>query len=338
MSTNQDCSIGIAVESTYKTYVTPTRWYEFMDENLDWDKVTKQGKGLRVGARVARSGRRVVVTGEGKGDISLEVTSKGMGPLWQASLGTGTPTLVSGSTYQHNFTLGDAPNSLTIQKGVPQAPSGTTIDAYSFLGATVDSFEIDSPNGDIITAKFALDIGDYTTAQAYASPSYTATPNLYQFGGGTGVQIGGTLTAPTTTALASLATPVTTGIRNFSLSVSNNVNGSRYNYGASGRKAKPPVGLRTISGKFTAEYDQTTLRDAFLNDTSVPMVITFTSGALSTGLETFQIVLPEVKLESSIPNSNGGDLITIDHSFTVLDGLVAAQPIWLIHRTSEATL
>src|SRR4051794_14356687 len=135
MASTQDCSVGIGVESTYKTGVTPTRWYEFVSETFDWRKSIKQGQGLRVGARVDRSGRRVVPTADGGGDLVLECASKGMGLLWQAALGTGASTLVSGSVQQQLFTLGDAPASLTIQKGLVEA--GGTVDPYTFLGCMV---------------------------------------------------------------------------------------------------------------------------------------------------------------------------------------------------------
>jgi hypothetical protein len=68
-----------------------------------------------------------------------------MGLLWQALLGTGTSTLVSGSTYQQVFTLGDNPSSLTLQKGVveidprpasrPSTPTRTSA-AWSTRGSS----------------------------------------------------------------------------------------------------------------------------------------------------------------------------------------------------------
>ncbi len=34
MTTPQDCSVGLGVESVYGTGVTPTRWFEFLDESF----------------------------------------------------------------------------------------------------------------------------------------------------------------------------------------------------------------------------------------------------------------------------------------------------------------
>ena len=126
---------------------------------------------------------------------------------------------------------------------------------------------------------------------------------------------------------------ISVGIRSFSLQGNNSTNGKRFNYGNDGRKSQQVIGgLREIKGKFTAEYDQTTLRDASLNDTNVALLITFTSGT-----DVLQVALPVVRLDSDDPTGDG-DLVTIDHAFTLLDGLVADEPIQLVQRTADAAL
>lgn len=333
MVTTQDASIGLVAETTYKTGVTVTRFPEFTDESLGWDKSIKQGAGLRVGGRVARSGRRVMTTGSGSGDFTVECGSKGQGLLWEAALGSGVATVVSGATYQHLFTLADTPKSYTVQKGLPEV--GGTVDAYTLLGAMVDQWEFNLPNDDIATLKLTWDVGDITTATAYAAPSYVTGLNLFHFAQASIST--GTLTSPTTTALGSAVTPMT-NIRSFSVQGNNNLAKDRFNAGGAGRKSKPTVGLREITGSITAEYDSTTLRDAYLNETAICLVLTLTGSALSTGNETLQIVLPEVKLDGQLPVTNGTDLITTDYSFTVLDNLTATQPIWVVTRTADTTV
>lgn len=331
-----DSSVGIAVESTHKTYVAPTRHYEYNSESLKWSKGTKQGKGIRVGSRVLRSSRRVVPTAEGGGDITLDVVSKGMGLLWQAGLGTSVSTqIAAGPGYQQNHTFGDTLNSLTVQKGVVRADG--TVDAYSFLGCTVSGFSLDSPNADIITAKFSVDAADMTTAQSYVAPSYVAGAEVMHFGMVT-AQIAGTVTAPTTTALASVASAITVGVRNFSLDVTNQLDDKRFNYGQSGRKSRQIPGVREVKGKFTAEYDQTTLRDAFLNDTDVSLVIT-AQGALISGAvyNTLQIIVPVARLDGDLPEAGADGVTTVDHSFVGLDG-GTQQPLTIVTRSADTAL
>lgn len=333
MVTSQDASVGFSQESVYGTYVAPTRWLEYTDESLDFNKTVKQGQGLRVGGRVARSQRRVVPIADAGGDVSYELTSKGLGILLDAALGASSVTLVSASTYQHVFTLGDTPKSLTVQKGLPEV--GGSVDAYTFLGAMINQLELTFANADIGMAKFTLDSKDLSTSQGYVTPSYPATPSLFAFNNWTITT--GALTAPTTTVLASMPTPVA-DFRDASLTINNNLRNDRFNGGGSGRKSKPTVGLRDIQGSATVEYDSTTFRDAVLNDTPMPLLLQYTGAALGTGVETIQVVLPEVKFDNELAKTNGTDLITQAMKFTVLDNLTAAQPIWIVVRTSDAAL
>jgi hypothetical protein len=332
----QDCSLGFGVESVFRTGVTPTRWLETLgDESLDYKKTVKQGEGLRVGSRVARSGRRVVTSIDCGGDFNTEVASKGMGLLWQWLLGSGVSTLVSGTTYQQLFTIGDAPSSLTIQKGVVQA--GGTVDAYTFLGCMASGFELDFSNDDIVKLKSSVDAADMATATAYAAPSYAANPvNLFAFSGGSIST--GTLTVPTTTVLGSAVTPLT-GVRGGTLSVDHKLTADRKNLGGLGKKDKQLHGLSEISGKLDIEYASTTFRDAVINETPMSIVLNWvTAGALSTGVETLQVVLPEVKFDTEIVKQGGTDLSIQGMEFTVLDNLTAAQPIYVVSRTADSAL
>jgi len=335
MATPYDCSINVVQESTYGTYVAPTRAIEFTDESLDWKPERKVGVGLRASSRVLRSGRRVTTMVQGDGSLEIEATTKGMGLLLDSALGTSSSTLVSGSTFQQNYTLGDTPKSLTIQKSI--VDSAAAVNPYSFLGCMVNGWSFTTGNGEISKFKFDLDIRDLDTAQTFAALTYPTTPNLYHFALGA-VTFGGSVTAPTTTAIASGGTAVT-DVRSFELEVNNNLADDRFNFGASGKKAKPTVGIREIKGKFTAEYSANTYRTGYIADTEFPLTVTLTSAeSLSTGFATLQFVLPATKLESAIPISNNGDLVTVEHSFTAYDNLTATQPIWVVLRTADTVI
>ena len=83
MTIQADCSIGFKKEAAYGTPVTPDRVLEFTSESIDFERTYYQGSGLRPGSRVARSGRRALVKDGGKGDIELEVPSRGLGTFPQ---------------------------------------------------------------------------------------------------------------------------------------------------------------------------------------------------------------------------------------------------------------
>ena len=327
MTTPQDCSVGLGVESVYGTAVARTRWFEFLDESFNFVKNVKQGVGLHVGSRVARSGRRVVASAEGSGDLTIEAVTKGLGLLWQLGLGSGTSTLVSAGLYQQVFTLGDAMPSATIQKGIPRADG--TVDAYTFTGCMVESLTIDCPNADNVKVKTSWNAKDMTTATAYTAPSYATGPSVFTFAHG--AVYSGALTAPTATALGSAATPVAS-IRSGSITIKHNLKTDRYNCGGGGRKEKPFAGIREISGSLVAEYADAAFRDAIVNDTSMTLVKTFTAG-----LDVLQIVIPDVRFDGDIVKAST-DLAMQDIKWTGLDGLTAAQPIWIVCRTADTAL
>jgi hypothetical protein len=334
MATTQDCSLGFKKETTFKTGVTVDRWLEFLgDWSFNWNKNIIQGQGLRVGSRVARSARRVIPTADGSGTFTVEATSKGMGTLWEFVMGSGTSTLVSGTTFQQVFTLADLMPSATIQQGLVQA--GGTVDAHTFLGCTCSDFEFDFNNAGLALLKTNVDIADNTTATGYASPSYSASPNLFHFANIS--LFTGTLTAPTATAVASAITPVA-DVRGGTLQVSHNLRDDRQNAGGGGRKARQIPGLRAVTGSLQVEYDSTTFRDMVLNDTPMNLLIQYTAGALSTGNETLQVIVPEIKLDGDLPKPNGTDLIVQDLKFQGLDNQTAAQPIWVVTRTADNAL
>jgi hypothetical protein len=335
MPTPYDCSINVAKEVTYGTALAGTTAYEFNSEGFDYEPNRVQGMGLRVNGRVARSGRRVETTKQAVGSLEVDAQTKGMSRLLEAAVGSGTSTLVSGSTYQHNYVFADVPPSLCVQKSVPRADG--TIDPYTYAGVMVNSWELNVANDDIAKFSFDFDVRSLDTARAFDALTYPTTPNLYHFGQAA-ITIGGAVTVPTTTALATGGTAAT-DVRDFTLSVNNNLKDDRFNFGASGLKAKPTVGLREVTGKFTAEYTATTYRAAFIADTDLAITVTLTSSeALSSGFATLQVVIPIARLESAIPVANSGDLVTVEHTFTVLDGQVAAQPLYLVLRTSDVAV
>ena len=332
MAISADYSIGTVKETTYKTYVAPTRFAEPVEPGFDWNKSIKQGVGLRNGARVARSARRAYTSGEGKGAFTQECLSKGMGLDFEACLGAGVSTLVAGATYQHLFTLGDSPASRTVQERMIRADG--TVDAMTWLGAMVESWELTFANDEIAMLKQNFDIGDYSTAQAAVTPTYVTTPSLYHWANASIST--GTLTAPTTIALASAVT-ATANIRGGSVTVNNNLQTDRQNAGGGGRKAKPTMGLREISGSLDIEYDSVTWRDLMLTDGAATLLVQFTAGALSTGVETLQLVLPEIKIDTELPKPNGTELARQSVTFSGLEN-TSAQNLWVVMRTSDVAL
>ncbi|MBW9094640.1 hypothetical protein JNB62_13165 [Microbacterium jejuense] len=335
-----DCSIGFKKETTYGTAVTVDRFAEFTSETLDFERTFYQGNGLRPGSRLARSGRRSLVKDGGAGDIELEVLSKGLGTLYEALFGTATSTLVSAGLYQQLFTLQktDYLPSLTIQKGIPRL-GADLVDAYTFKGATNTSWEMSMGNSEVLKLKTSWTAREVDTTIAYATPSYPSAAELFSFISGQ-IVIGGAVTVPTATALATGGTAAG-NIRDFSLSVDQKLDDNGYNLGGNGKRSRRgAVQLAEVKGKVTAEYDSTTLRDAVRDQQPIALVATFAAAAdITAGQKpTVQITIPDIRFEGELPKSNGGDVITQALDFTAFDGLVAAHALYLAVRTADTAL
>ena len=343
MAVLSDISVGDADESTYGTSVTVTRFQEPVAGSLKvaYNKMVKQGLGLRVGSTVARAARRVVPASEGTVEYDLEALSKGQGLLWKRLMGTSASTNVSGATYQQLFKLGtssDVVPIFTTQTAAVQA--GGTVDTYTAKGCVIATWELTAALGEIVQIKPKIDARTIATAVSYATPSYVTTPSLFHWGQasltlGTGM----TVTAPTTTALGSLAsgTAITTPVVDFSLQVDLKRNLARRTFGNAGLKSLPTLGMPEVKGSITIEYTDQTQVTAFLADTTAQLLLTFDTGvALSTGDETLQILLPAIKFEGDLPDP-AGELTQVTVPFTAFDDLTNA-PLYVVLRTADTAL
>lgn len=337
MANQQDISVGWLKETTYGTPVTVNRWSEVIDPAFDYVPEVIQGEGLRVGAGgVHRAARRVATTKAGSGGIEVELFSSGLGTLLELAMGVGSSTLVASDTYQQVFTLGNTlMPSATIQVGLPDGTG--TVNPYTYAGCTAEGFELSVPNAGIAMLKTNWHVRSLNTATSLVDPVYPTGGSLFHWGQAA-VTYGGTVTEPTSTAIASGGTAIS-NVRDFSLSVSHNLASERFNMGAGGLTAQPVPTKRTISGSLTVEYTDNTLRDAYLNQTEAPLVLTMTgTEALGTGTTTFQVVIPAAYIDGSLPKANKGELITTSFSFTGLDNETAANPLHVVVRTADTDL
>ena len=333
MANFQDWSVGIGKESVFRTPVTPTRWLELTDPKpFTLDRGIKQGAGIRVGSRVARSGRRVKTTKTAAGDLSVELFSKGLGLLIEACMGSGTSTVVSGSTYQQVHSLADVLPSHTIQFGIPN--NAGTVRPLTFSGCTVSAFEIGGAVGDLAMFKSTWDAADWTTATALTAPSYPSGGNLFTVEDAT--IYSGAYTPATATVLASALNPVA-GVKDFKVSVANQPVTDRYFMNAGGVKDRQLPGTRQPTVELNVEYGDNALWDAFEADSELTLVISLLAGSLSAGFETFQIPIPALKLDGDLPEGGPDAIASQAIKMTGLNNLSQA-PMQIVTRTSDTAL
>lgn len=340
MATMLDHQLGLKQESTWNTPVTVDRFYEWLaGSGLDWDPNPVQGKGLRVGAQVARAGRRVALVGKATGKLQAELASKGFGTLLNACWGTTTSTLVSGATYQQVHTpvvSGTYLPSLTIQEGIVMP--GGTVHAYTYAGCSIADFELEMPENGIATLTVGVDGRSLATGTALATAAYPATPTLYASAlpVSGAMTVGGTLTTPTTTVVASIAGGTAVAVKSWKLSVSNGLDLKR---DVLGGRNQPVVGMREIKLTTVVEYDATTgatFRDAHIGQSSTPILLNATTAeALSTGTAQCQLAFPAAYIDKGpIPVPSEGEVVTTSIEWSILD-LLTATPAYHVMRTAD---
>jgi len=349
MAALTDHQAGWAVEGTYGTPVTATKFVPMMESSkMDWDPMPIQPSGLWVGAPggVDRADRRFAGIGQGKGSLVVEAASKGQGTLWQAACGTSTSTLVSGSTYQQVHTptvTGTVLPSLTFQHGI--VDNTGTVNPETFAGVTVTDWVLDIPKGAGAdsSAKFTLNLdakslSTVTGLSTFVGPSGAS---LYSWAGGgigtTTITVGGTLTPPTTNALASVSGGTVNG--NFSsitLTSNNNVDTGRW---VPGGRNQPTVGKRSHTVKFDYEYNDNVWRALQISQGVTSLLIDIpTSESLSTGTARLQVAFPAIKINSgAFPEPTpGSTVITSVEAQVLWDG--TNQPFYVVLRTADAAL
>jgi hypothetical protein len=315
MATMLDHQLGIVAESTYGTPPVVTRFHEWLaGSGIDWDPNVVDGEGLRVGAQVQRSTRRTPLVGHGTGKLSAELASKGFGVLLNACWGTGACTLVAGSTYQEVFTpvvAGTYLPSLAIQEGI--VVPGGAVHPYTYAGCTISDFDLEMPENGYAKLTASVDAKSLATATALATASYPTNPTLFHSGLPlTGAMtIGGTLTAATTIALASIAAGTVAAVKSWKLSVKNTL-GERPVLGA---RNQPVVGRRDLVLTTVVEYDATTgtvLRDAQIAQTPTPLLIAATTAeVLAPATATMQLAFAAAFVDKgAIPVPSAGEVVT----------------------------
>jgi hypothetical protein len=336
MANRIDNQVGIGKESTYNTPVTVTRFYPVFDgTDGQWDTRQRQGMSVFVGSkRGYRGDRRVLPIGQGVITLKCELASRQAGILLEAATGVATSTIVTGAAYQQTFTptiTGTVMPSYTIQLGKVQNDGTVTPETYA--GCTAVSFEVECPEDGIPTISVTFDARAIATATALATPSYTAGAYLFDASQGAAT-LGGAYTHPTTIALGT-ATTAFANFRSWKLSVTHNADIGRWVLGS---RNQPTVGVCTSTFEGQAEYNDTTLRTAYLAGTGVPVVITHTTTELVSATATLlQLAIPQLFLKSPILPPMSLDTTVVGVSGDIdFDG---TNDLWkLVVRTADTAL
>lgn len=286
-----DAQIGMAAETTYGTYVAPTRFYEFVNESLKFNIQRIESAGIRAGRRTQhrwKPGVRSVT-----GDINMELVPQDLGLILQHILGD--PVTTGADPYTHTFTgLGaiDA-KSMTIQVGRPD--EGGVVRAFSYLGCKFTELSISCKTGEFATAKLGVYGREEVTSQALATATYDAELEPFVFVEGS-LSIAGSVVE----------------VMSVDYTINANLAIDRHRVGAgTGRPKKALVnGLAAISGTFQADFENLTNYNRYVNGTEASLVLNFDAGT-----DKKLTITSNVRFDGETPTVGGMELLSLQQPF-----------------------
>ena len=332
MTTQLDTSVGLAPETTYGTFVAPTHFVEPTSETLDLNLTVVNGTGMRPGRRTTTTRQRAVEKRSVSGDIEVEADYDELGILLAAAFGsvTSKPIATSSHTYQHVFTpFADYLPSYSVQKGIPPLGGGAAI-PWSFTGMQANQFEFSAKTGAVPTCKVTFVGKDAKSvengAPTFTTPTYPSTSELLSFTGGS-IVVGGTVTAPTSTALATGGTAVAT-VTDCDIKLDNALDSAGYTLGGGGTRTRPGAALLAKpTGTLTAEFRDTTFWSQYLGQNQLTLVLDFKGSATTDSTRELQIYIPAIALDGDTPKAKAGSIVTQSINFTVLQDMVNGLPM-----------
>lgn len=293
--------VGIAPESTWGTYVAPTRFVRAQSYAVERVASRQQGSGISTGQYGPLASQYVETVVGAAGSLAFDVQNRGIGVLLNTLMGgTVTPTQAgTWSVYTATHTLADTyGKSLTMQVGAPYR-AGSVI-ANTLTGGKVTSAEFSCAVDGLLQANLAIDGKTYTTSESLASASYTST-NVFK---GSAM----TLKLGTFNSEAAVA-----GVRSVSVAISRPHDTQDFTAGQSGAKLQQVLnGWADITATIEADWlDKATFQDLAHGATTTSLVWEFTGSTIaSTYVDTFRITLPSVSFEPGTQGVAGASELT----------------------------
>lgn len=308
-------SVGIAAESTYGTFVPPTRWVEVHSFKMQNRPHIIQGTGLAAGRLVDLGTRRKPSYFDAGGSMELEFLNQGMALLLVNAMGSNATLTQVGTTAAHTLTanLGapDNQNYLSMQALVPDT-SGA-LKQQNFHGCKLSSCEFSIDMQSPLTMTLDIDSQQWESTTAAGSPSYASNTRNFTFQG-MNFKVG---------ALGSEA--FVDGVRKMTCKIERGLRTDRIYMGQSTKSEPITNAIVKISG--TADVDLTSankaiLWDLFNSQSAVPsIVMQFLGNSIpgSASVDTLTLNPTNVFIDSgATPELDGPDIVTATINWSAL--------------------
>lgn len=296
---------GIGKETTYGTYVAPTRFHHMTGFDLQPEYGRVQAESFKPGGLTAPGNQYVDTTFGATGQFSSEVMTNGWGLLLEQVFGSSTSAQEGATTaYTQVHTLASTQGkSLSLQGSRPISGSSVPV---TVKGAKVTSLELSCSTDGLLTATVAFDGREIDNTTALATATYPSAARPWS-GNQMCVKLG---------AFGSEAE--VTGFKGVKLSISRSLDTTRHYACAAGKKSEPVANdWVSVSGSLSRDWlDKTTLEDLALANTPTNLKWVFT-GPVIEGAHNYSLVVsvPSVYLSARSQGVEGKGTLSRDWEF-----------------------
>ena len=309
-----DSQFGYITESTYATYLAPTKFSEFNSETLKFERERIESKGIRTGRRALH--RWTPGIQRVTGNIEMEFAPQGGGTLLKHMFGA-ISTTGAGDPYTHTFTPGtlDA-KSLTIQIAKPSI-DGTAV-PFNYLGCVITDWEFSAAVNEYLMLKLGIYGAHEELTSTLATASYPTNFSPFVFTQGV-ITIGGSEYEVSAATVAG-----------------KNAQRVDRHFMRTTTPERPKIaieaGLREYTGSLTSDFISTTAYDRFKNGTEAALVLTFTQSATRT-----LTITMNVRYDGDTPQVKGHDVLEQTLPYKCVSSTSDAAAITAVLLNFDAT-
>jgi Phage tail tube protein len=327
-------SLGSAVETTWGTWLTPTKWPEYGKCGVEFKPHRMQGELLAAGLAVQRDTWRVQTTSTVDGPFEMPLFYKGAGQwlgLIMGSLGV-APVQQGGTTaylQTHTLAINNIGQSLSLQIGIPQL-SGV-IKQRNWRGVKATKAVFECAQDAYLTGSWDLDGQGEDTTNTYGAAGFAAGNNVYAFNLAT-FKFG---------ALGSEA--VVEGVRKLTLTVERPLEVANfYQDGTGVKQEQTPTGYVAITVAIESDYiSDPAFVAQFVADTPQSLIWDFPTGvAAGTGFNyDIKFLVPNLRWEKGAPTVEGPKIVQPKIELKALyNTATTAYPMSISYMSTDTTL
>ena len=317
MSSILDQVVQIAEESTYGTFVSPTRAYEAQADTFTRDTTYIESVGMRRDLQTIRSDRNDTVTLGATGSIETDVLTKGHGLLMKHILGTSAGPTQQGGTaaYLQTFTSDDTGPTGSLTTQVSRVDAGGTLRTFSYNGCVPTGFNITQNLDEALKLTVDFDAEEEVTSESEATPSYPASTDVLDF----------------TMSTVEIDDSAVSSFTSFSLDADLGMKTDRRFLKGSAVKSQPKrSSVPSYTGTIEGEFEDLTQFAAYTAGTvfKLEFICTYPTVIASTYYPKLHVTLAACKWTGTTPVASLDDMTTISLPYTVLfDGTNPAVQI-----------